>query len=187
MKRFTTVIILLFTIVVNSSFTKLDLITKSITKYPTPEGVNNMLFYVQRTINTNTIVYTLNLDKEGRINETEPIKAYWIKYAQDGKIDPLTFIQRNYAYGIKVKLIDNEKKSFLFEFVSYSKRKFYLMKSTVDNQYHAYGYINNKLTILNNIMVRIEGGSFWLPNVKSVEVSAKDPSSSAIITETIRP
>lgn len=154
---------------------------------PTPEGIDNMLFYVQRTINANTIVYTLNEDKDGNLNEAEPIKVYWIKYAQGGKIDPLTYIQKNYAYGVKSKLIDREKKSYLFEFVSYHKKQFYLLKSKTDNKYHVWGYINNKLTILTNILVKIEGGTFWLPNVKSVEVKAKDPNSLVENIEIIKP
>lgn len=156
-------------------------------EFPVPEGIDNMLFYVHRTVNTNTIVYTLNISKEGKLNELEPIKVFWIKYAQGGKIAPLTFIQRKYAYGIKAKLYDKEKKSFRFEFVSYGKRHFYLMKSPSDNQYHAYGYINNRLTILNNIIVRVDGGTFWVPNVTSVEVYAKDPATSTTITEIIKP
>lgn len=185
MKTIFLYIILPIFLVIGSSFTFLN--KSNTTEYPAPEGINNLLFYVQRTINSNTIVYTLNTNKNGELDEKEPIKAYWIKYAQGGKIDPLTYIQRNYAYGIKSKLVDKDKKSFQFEFVSYSKRQFFLMKSNIDNQYHAFGYVNNKMTILNNIMVRIEGGTFWVPNVKSVEVNAKDPSTSKIITEIIKP
>lgn len=155
--------------------------------FPKPEGIENMLFYVQRTINTNTIVYTLNQDKDGNLNESEPIKIYWVKYAQGGKIDPLTYIQKNYAYGVKTHLIDKEKKSFLFEFVSYNKKQFYLMKSANDSKYHVYGFINNKLIILTNILVRVEGGTFWIPNVKYAEVKAFDQNTSSEITEIIKP
>lgn len=155
--------------------------------YPKPEGINNLLFYVQRTINSNTIVYTLNQDKDGNLNEKEPIKAYWVKYAQGGKIDPLTYIQRNYAYGIQSKMVDAEKKTFSFEFVSYHKKQFYLLKSASDKKYHVYSFINNKLSILNNILVKIEGGTFWVPNVKYAEVKAFDPSALTEVTEIIKP
>lgn len=181
-KRIITSVSLVLFIILISSFA--SIVT---TPFPIPKGVENMLFYVQRTINANTIVYTLNKDAQGNINEEEPIKVYWIKYAQGGKIDPLTYIQKNYAYGVKTKLIDKDKKSFLIEFVSYRKKQFYLLKSPTDNKYHVYGNVNNKLSILNNILVRIDGGSFWIPNVKQVEVNAKDPSNSIEITEIIKP
>ncbi|MBK7311916.1 MAG: DUF4833 domain-containing protein [Sphingobacteriaceae bacterium] len=183
MKKIIINFLLILIVVISTSFKATDLNNS----FPTPGGIDNMLFYVQRTINSNTIVYELNTDKDGIINEKEPIKVYWIKYAKDGKIDPLTYIQRNYAYGVQTKLIDKEKKSFMFEFVSYHKRQFYLLKSTTDNKYHAYGYVNNKLSILNNIFIKIEGGTFWVPNVKSVEVKAKDTINSDFLTEVIKP
>ncbi len=180
------IFILFGILLITASFTPKAIVTDA-NSYPKPEGVDNLLFYVQRTINANTIVYTLNQDKDGNLNEKEPIKVYWVKYAQGGKVDPLTYIQKNYAYGVQSKMIDSEKKSFSFEFVSYHKKQFYLLKSGADNKYHVYGYINNKLTILNNILVKIEGGTFWVPNVKYVEVKAFDPSASAEVTEIIKP
>ena len=106
------IFILLVIMALTSSF------KTEINSYPKPEDVENMLFYVQRTINSNTIVYTLNQDKDGNLNEAEPIKVYWIKYAQGGKVDPLTYIQKNYAYGVESTIFDKVKKSFIFEFVS---------------------------------------------------------------------
>ncbi len=164
-----------------SSFNKKDI------NLPIPLGVYNMLFYVQRTINENTIVYTLNEDAEGNLNEKEPIKAYWIKYSQGGKVDQLTYIQKNFAYGVTTKEIDKEKKSFSFSFVSYHKKQFYLLKSLVDNKYHVYSNINDKFTILNNICVKIEGGTFWVPNVKYAEVKGNDPSTLSEVIEIIKP
>jgi hypothetical protein len=176
--------LLLLLVVATMSF-KSSVNFKEIT-FPTPE-VGNMLFYVQRTINENTIIYALNEDAEGNLNEKEPIKAYWIKYAQGGKIDPLTYIQKTFAYGVSAKVVDNEKKSFSFSFVSYHKKEFYLAKSPVDNKYHVYGYFNNKINILKNICVKIEGGTFWVPNVKYAEVKGKDPATLSEIIEIIKP
>lgn len=181
--KYKAILMLLF--ITTASF-KPSLNNKNIT-FPIPKDINNMLFYVQRTINENTIVYTLNEDTKGNLDEKEPIKAYWIKYAQGGKIDPLTYIQKNFAYGVNSRIIDKDKKSFSFSFVSYHKKQFYLMKSTVDNKYHVYGYINHKLTILNNICVKIEGGTFWVPNVKYAEVKAKDPVTLSEVIEIIKP
>lgn len=185
MKTSFTKIVLMIVLIIASSFKPETVIETN--AFPIPVGVDNMLFYVQRTINSNTIVYVLNQDRDGNLHENEPIKVYWIKYAQGGKVDPLTFIQKNYAYGVQAKLIDKEKKSFSFEFVSYHKRQFYLLKSGVDNKYHVYGYIKNKLIILNSIFVKIEGGTFWIPNVKYVQVKAKDPVNLSEVTEIINP
>lgn len=180
------IFILLGVLLITASFTP-KLNVTGVNTYPKPEGVENLLFYIQRTINSNTIVYSLNQDEDGNLNEKEPIKVFWKKYAQGGKIDPLTYIQRNYSYGVEAKLFDAEKKSYYFEFVSYHKKRFYLMKSDTDNKYHVYGYVNNKLSVLQNILIRIEGGSFWVPNIKNVEVKAYDPSTKSEIVEIIKP
>ena len=48
-------------------------------KFPTPAGNPKQLFYLQRTSNTNTIVYELNY-KNGLLDEDEPVHVFWIRY-----------------------------------------------------------------------------------------------------------
>ena len=82
--------------------------TKTKKVFPKPE-VKNQLFYVQRTMNINTLIYELNVDSKEELDVKEPIKIYWISYAKKSEIEPLNYIQRNYAYGLDVKVIDAEK------------------------------------------------------------------------------
>ena len=146
--------------------------TNGKSEFPSPKGIENLLFYVQRTINTNTLIYTLNLNKNGDIDINEPIKINWINYAKDGSIEPLNYIQRNYAYGINVQLLDKEKKTFSFNFVSYKKKSIYLIKSQLDNKYHAYYTSKSGLIILDRIFIQMEkGNSFWTPTIKYIEVA----------------
>ncbi len=42
----------------------------------------NVLFYITRSMNTNAVVYEANL-VDGKLNTAEPVKVYWIMYAQD--------------------------------------------------------------------------------------------------------
>jgi hypothetical protein len=156
-------------------------------EFPKPDKINNLLFYVQRTININTIIYELNLNEKQELNINDPIKMYWIDYAIDGKIEPLNYIQKKYAYGLDIKMIDSQKKSFCFNFVSYKKKPIYLVRSGVDNKYSAYCEINKKLIIIKRIFIQIEGGSFWVPKIKYVEVSGKDFSKNEDVVERIIP
>jgi len=142
--------------------------------FPKPENIENMLFYVQRTFNINTLIYELNLDDKKEPNATEPIKIHWINYASDKSTESLSYVQRKYAYGLDIKLLDAEKKSYVFNFVSYKKKKLYLIKSAIDNKYHVFCDINNKLVTLDRIFIQIEGGSFWVPHVKYIDISGKD-------------
>jgi hypothetical protein len=142
--------------------------------FPVPTGVKDLLFYVQRSININTIVYQLNVNEAGDLNEEDPIRINWVNYAGKGDTEPLNYIQRKYAYGLNVRLVDKEKKTFCFNFVSYKKQLLYLIKSP-DKKYHVFSYFNNHLMQVNRIYVHIEGGSFWTPKVKYIEVFGKDP------------
>jgi hypothetical protein len=151
---------------------------------PVPKGVNNLLFYVQRDPNINTIVYELNVNSKGVLDEKEPVKIYWLRYGDgEGKKD-LSYIQRKFAYGLHVKKISAEK--YELTFVSYGKRTFHLMKGT-DGKFHVYATINNKQAILNRVFVRIEGGSFWVPNVVYAEFNGLDPATEKEVMERFNP
>ncbi len=160
--------------------------TKLRKDYPKPEG-KNQLFYLQRTLNTNTIVYDLNLDSKEELNLKEPVKIYWIDYSQKGEIEELNFVQRKFAYGVEIKMIDSTKKTFCFNLVSHKKQVIYLMKAEADKKYHAFTYINKKLIDIRSVWIQIDGGSFWAPKIKYVDVVGKDPIKNTEIIERITP
>jgi hypothetical protein len=146
--------------------------------FPVPTGNKKMLFYVQRTHNTNTIVYELNYANDSTLNQSAPIHAYWVRYADKGedkgKSQELSYIQKQYAYGVVTQLIDKEKQTFKVNFVSYKKRDIFLMRSKTDKGYSAYITINGKLVYLEKVFVKIEGGTFWVPHITYVEVTGRD-------------
>lgn len=152
--------------------------------FPVP-AVPGKLFYVQRDPNTNTIIYDLNVNTNGELNTENPVHVYWIKYNERGQKEELNFIQRKFAYGLVTKPLDNGK--FDVRFVSYKKYPLSLMKSSIDNKYHIYATIEKKQAILNRIFIKIEGGTFWVPNVVYVEVKGTDPATGKEIMERFKP
>lgn len=152
--------------------------------FPVP-NVTSKLFYIQRDPNTNTIIYDLNVDNNGTLDTENPVHVYWIKYNERGQKEELNFIQRKFAYGLVTKPLDNGK--FDVRFVSYKKYPLSLMKSVSDNKYHIYATIGKKQAILNRIFIRIEGGTFWVPNVVYVEVKGTDPLTGKEIMERFKP
>jgi hypothetical protein len=151
--------------------------------FPTPKNIDNMLFYIQRDPNINTAIYAINYQENGKIDKSNPIKAYWIRYAEKGVKKDFTYIQRKFAYGIESKTVNNEE--FELQFVSYRKLPLTLKKVDFDQKYHVFVSVNQKKIQVEKIFVRIEGGSFWLPNVKYAEVTGIDVSSNKTITERI--
>ena len=152
-------------------------------KFPTPKGIANQLFYLQRDPNLNTLIYELNIDKSGNIDEDQPVLAYWIRYGENQAKKELSYIQKKFAYGIDSK--KTGKDQFELRFVSHKKLPLYLTKSTEDKKYHVYVTINNKKLLLDRIFVRIEGGSFWIPNVKYVELRGINQANNTLVTERI--
>ena len=148
-------------------------------KFPVPAGNPNQLFYLQRTSNTNTIVCELN-HKNGNLDPEEPVHVFWIRYGENGEKEELNFIQRKFAYGIKSRLISKDK--YELNFVSYKKFPMYLMKGA-NNKFNVYGTINQKQAIVSRIFVKINGGSFWSPNVEYVEIKGIDPSNGREVIE----
>ncbi|MCL4638101.1 MULTISPECIES: DUF4833 domain-containing protein [Olivibacter] len=143
------------------------------TKLPVPNE-KEQLFYLQRDPNKNTVVYTLN-KKDGKIDEDEPVSAYWILYEEDGERKDLSYIQRKFAYGIDHKKVsDNE---YEIRLTSCKSIPFRLAYCPLSKQYEAFTSINNKPAIVERIFVRINGGSLFKPNVDYIELICKDSQS----------
>lgn len=153
-------------------------------KFPTPKGIANQLFYVQRDPNINTIICELNIDEDGVVDKKKPINVYWIRYDEGSEKKDLSYIQRKFAYGIETKDLGNDQ--YELRFVSYKKFPLYLTKSAEDNKYHVYVTVNKKKIQLDKIFLRIEGGSFWIPNVKYVELKGINTANKTAVSERIK-
>jgi hypothetical protein len=151
-------------------------------KFPVPKGIPNQLFYLQRDPNTNTFICELNVDQNGEVDRKQPISIYWMRYDIDGKKADLSYIQRKFAYGIQTKEIG--KDHFELRFVSHKQLALYLMKDE-SNKFQVYTTVNKKKIRLERIFVRIEGGSFWVPNVRYVELRGINPETNTVIAERI--
>jgi phosphatidylglycerophosphate synthase len=149
--------------------------------FPVPPRSKDLLFYLQRTPNTNTVLYELNLKKDGVPDKDDPIHPVWIRYTERRQRQELSFIQRVFAYGVKSKSIGADK--YELRFVSYKKHAFYLMRNNRDQRFYVFTSIANHYAILNRIFIRINGGSMFSPNVEYIELKGTDPESGKEIME----
>jgi len=140
---------------------------------PVPPDKKSMLFYLQRTMDKNTVIYETNADANGSINVKDPIKIYWIDYDEGGGTSELTVTQNKLAYGLKVKLIDKKRKIWKVNLVSYKKLDL-IMKPGADKIYHMYTKINGKEAMLTKFLVYITGGTYMKPDIKHIEITGKD-------------
>ena len=70
-------------------------------------------------------------------------------------------------------------------FVSYKKFPLRLVKSERAPGYEVYATVNQKKVILKRLYVHIEGGTFWAPNVKYIQVEGVNVSTGENMVERI--
>ena len=150
--------------------------------FPVPHGNPNQLFYLQRTPNPNTIVCELNY-KNGVLNLDEPVHVYWIRYGEKGQKAELNYLQRTFAYGVKTKRVADS--DYELYFVSYKKYKMHLRKGT-DSKFYVFTSINNRNAVLKSVFIKINGGSFWSPNVEYVELKGIDAATGTEVAERMK-
>ena len=63
----------------------------------------NQQFYLQRSSNANTVVYTARFDENGNLHAKKPIQVYWRRYNTTGERKALKPIEQRFAYGVNVK------------------------------------------------------------------------------------
>lgn len=128
MKNFILVFILTFGIsnqysnIINNS---------SLSGNPTSKKLNQRLFVIERNMNKNTVCYDANIMQNGKLDTDEPIDAYWMDYASDGKRSELNYIQRKMAYGFSYEKTVNG--NFYVTLKAFEKRKILVMQDARGN------------------------------------------------------
>ena len=138
--------------------------------FPRPPKTETSLFFLQRNLNVNTIMYDLNLNADGSINTKEPLEVYWKRYTgkRNGVRDEITWLQDNFAFGYSSDKNDNE---FDVKLVAYKDRRVKLKK--INGNWVATMRINGKECQLSNIYVYADESGLT-PDVKHVDLFGKD-------------
>lgn len=134
---------------------------------PTPK-TDNLLFFLQRDPDRNTVIYELNYNEDGTLNTEVPVKGSWIRYEEKGSFKALNGIEERYAYGVKSKALGNDQ--FEIRLVSYKKLPLYLMKLAGDHKYGIYIKDGEDAMLLKRVFVRVDKGSFWFPKVRYIDM-----------------
>lgn len=144
----------------------------------------NSLFKIGRSKDANEIFYEVRTTPDGTLNLDEPIKIYWIKYAENSAVEPLTKVQQLFAYGLKFLEVTPEKADF--QFVSYAKRTLSLLKNDT-GKYVVSTEVDGKNVDLERVFIQIDGGTFWFPKISRVEIYAKKAEAGEPVVEIIIP
>ncbi len=140
------------------------------TSYPVPAKNKDMLFYLQRTFNRNTIVFELNRMKDNTLDTINPVKLHWIRYEENSQKANLTGLQRM-IFGLKCIPTNKTNTSYLLVNKKIGKLKINLERINLDD-YKAFMKINNQKTELERIFIKTEENGMGMSViVKYIEVT----------------
>ncbi len=159
--------------------------TAFINSNPDPKNKDTYsLFKIERSRDTNQVLYDINLNSEGKIDIKNPIRIYWIKHTMGGIEENLTWVQRKFGYGLK--FIRANDSQVIFRFVSHINRDFSLKKNN-EGYYKVYASSNNDIIEVNKLFIQFDGGTFLSPKVTKVELHGIDQKTHDHIIEIINP
>jgi len=139
-----------------------------------PEQTEKSLFFIQRNMNKNTIVYDASFDENGNLNEECPIRVYWIRFEEKGQKMELRYLEKNLAYGIDFTKSDTHKNQYKVRIVADKSRELTLTQIA---PYKANIYLNidNKISLLDHMYINADNSGFW-PDLKFIELYGMDSS-----------
>jgi len=127
------------------------------------------LFYIERTLNANIVRYDAQVNNNGALDQKDPVIAYWLLNAEDGRRKSLGIMDRKMAYGISVKQ-GQTKGEYILTIVSFKERP--IRVYVVDGIARAEMNINGSPALLEKVFVKTTGA---LSRPQFIEFYGKDP------------
>lgn len=172
----------LFGIVIHWSDTGQTLQAYSREDQPGFPRVENLLFYLERNPDSNAVCYTLNLNKEGRLIDHDPIKVYWFRQGKEPERKELSYLQKRLAYGVKTEGLGNSE--FAIKIVSFPQRTLFLRRWN-GRKYQIFTSIAGSEAILSRVYVKFAEVRAAAPRVEYIELYGKTCLSGQEIKERI--
>ncbi len=73
--------------------------------WPQPADAGQV-FFLQRSMNANTVVYAARISADGTLDKRHPLTAYWRRFNDAGEVKPLKAFEKRLAYGVRAKKTD---------------------------------------------------------------------------------
>jgi hypothetical protein len=140
----------------------------------------DQLFYVQRSPNSNTVVYAAKLDAKGNFDSRDPVDAFWRKFNIDSSKRGLNFMERMMAYGVRVTA-NKAGQPVTFTIAALPERKLSLSWDE-HHRPQATLAVGNRTVKLAYVYLQVEEGGL-MPNVPSLDIVGTDIASGKAIRE----
>lgn len=143
----------------------------------------NVMFYIQKNTNPNTIVYAMRLASDGKMDPSEPIEVFWRRYQEDGRKKKLAWLEKTFAFDFKVKPIEGKKNTYEFSLVAMKGKKLYVTQ-TKSGEANVFMKIKGKTARLERIYLMVDD-SKRIQSVLSMELFGRDYKTGKLIYEKI--
>lgn len=141
------------------------------------------LFVIERNSNANVVRYDAKL-VDGKLDTQQPVVAYWIMAAEDGRRQDLNLIEKYKAYGFSIRP-DQKPESFLLTIVSDKKKEIHIFRN--GNKVIAEAHIGNCDAYLEKVFVAF-GKKNWLVSLPEyAEMIGRDKATGAKCSEKVTP
>jgi hypothetical protein len=135
------------------------------------------LFQIERSKNANEIHYAAQVGKDGALDAKDPVAAFWVMKAEDGRREGLTFMERKMAYGVDATARGAE---FDLKLAAAPERAIKLMN--VAGRWRAQTLLNGKSAYLSRIFIKTKEGGV-MPTVVSIDLYGEDATNGKTIQE----
>lgn len=135
------------------------------------------LFQIERSKNTNEIHYAAQVTKDGALDAKDPVAAFWVMKAEDGRREGLSYMERKMAYGFDITQRGAE---WDLKLAAAPERAIKLMN--VGGHWRAQTTLNGKPAYLKRIYINTKEGGV-MPTVVSVDLYGDDAATGKPIQE----
>jgi hypothetical protein len=141
------------------------------------------LFIIERSKNANVVHYDAQLTADGKLDPKEPVIAYWVRLAEDGRREKLSWIQKKVAYGFTIKP-DPSVDGYEMTLVAAPEKQIIVKKEK--ETVRAEGIIDGRPAVLEKMYIDASDGLTG-PRVRHIDVYGKDLQTGKERHETIVP
>lgn len=139
------------------------------------------LFVLERNRNANYVRYDAQLAADGTLDPKEPVVAYWIMAAENGRREPLSAIERSLAYGFSTNA--DKRGNVWLSLVAHKAKPIRVFKD--DSGVHAEIAIAGKRAYLTKLFV--QAGPEFIPKVTFLDLYGNDVKTGEAVHERITP
>ena len=137
------------------------------------------LFSIHRSTNENEIIYEARSTPEG-FDTYDPIKAYWVMKSEGESTEPLTAIERSWAYGVLIKEVSANQ--IIFALKVLPDRNITVHRT--GEKVFPTMVLSGEECVLASIFIQTKGGGL-IPSIAYIRIEAKSRATGEQITEQI--